>query len=89
MDEQMNKEREMSKEPEKAETKAEKIEAHHPPPPPVPVPSNDLLIALLATDWLRGDKRHFDVVLSKTRALLKQIGPEGADALAELDGLKV
>ena len=47
------------------------------------------LIALLATDWLRGDKRHFAVVLSKTRALLKQIGPEGADALAELDGLKV
>ena len=85
----MNKEREMSKEPEKAETKAEKIEAHHPHPQPVPVHSNDLLIALLATDWLRGDKRHFDVVLSKTRALLKQIGPEGADALAELDGLKV
>ena len=81
----MNKEREMSKEPEKVE----KTEAHHPHPPPVPTPSNDLLIALLATDWLRGDKRHFDVVLGKTRALLKQIGPEGADALAELDGLKV
>lgn len=71
----------MSKEPEKAETKAE----HHPHPPPK---SNDLLIALLATDWLRGDKRHFAAVLSKTRALLKQIGPEGADALAELDGLR-
>jgi len=85
LDEPMNKEREMSKEPEKAETKAE----HHPHPPPVPVPSNDLLIALLATDWLRGDKRHFASVLSKTRALLKQIGPEGAEALAELDGLKV
>jgi hypothetical protein len=48
-----------------------------------------LLIALLATDWLRGDKRHFASVLSKTRALLKQIGPDGAEALAELDGLKV
>ena len=72
----------MSKEPEKAEPKAEH-------PPPVPVPGNDLLIALLATDWLRGDKRHFAVVLSKTRALLKQIGPDGAEALAELDGLKV
>ena len=84
----MNKEREMSKEPEKAEKTEAKAE-HHPHPPPVPTPSNDLLIALLATDWLRGDKRHFAAVLSKTRALLKQIGPEGADALAELDGLKV
>ena len=85
----MNKEREMSKEPEKADKNETKTEAHHPHPPPVPTPSNDLLIALLATDWLRGDKRHFAVVLSKTRALLKQIGPDGADALAELDGLKV
>jgi hypothetical protein len=51
--------------------------------------SVNLLIALLATDWLRGDKRHYAALLSQTRRLLKELGDDGADALAELDGLRV
>jgi hypothetical protein len=50
--------------------------------------SLDLLVALLATDWLRGDKRHYGALLSQTRRLLKELGTDGADALAELDGLR-
>jgi hypothetical protein len=64
-----------------------KHEASHPPSPGLK--SLDLLVALLATDWLRGDKRHYGALLSQTRRLLTELGTDGADALAELDGLRV
>jgi hypothetical protein len=48
--------------------------------------SLELLIALLATDWLVGDKAHYAVLRSQTLKLLTQIGEDGAEAKARLEG---
>ena len=46
----------------------------------------DLLIALLATDWLIGDKHHYAILRQQTVKLLTQIGEDGTEALLRLEG---
>src|SRR4249920_243954 len=48
--------------------------------------SADMLLLLLATDWLVGDKSHYDVIRRATRKLLTDAGEDGAEALLRLEG---
>jgi len=81
----------MSKEPAHAETK----EMMHPHDADLaaeakakkatdPV-SRDLMLLLLVTDWLHGDKHHYDMIRKAAIKLLKDAGADGAEALARLE----
>ena len=48
--------------------------------------SADVLLLLLATDWLVGDKSHYDVIRRAVRKLLTDAGESGAEALLRLEG---
>lgn len=48
--------------------------------------SADMLLLLLATDWLVGDKSHYDVIRRAVRKLLTDAGEDGAEALLRLEG---
>jgi hypothetical protein len=48
--------------------------------------SLELLVALLATDWLVGDKAHYAMLRQQTIKLLTQIGEDGAEAKLRLEG---
>jgi hypothetical protein len=45
----------------------------------------EMLVAMLATDWLHGDKHHYDAVHEMTTRLLTQLGEDGAAARARLE----
>lgn len=48
--------------------------------------SRDLMVLLLATDWLVGDKSHYDVIRRAVRKLLADAGEDGEEALLRLEG---
>jgi hypothetical protein len=47
--------------------------------------SRDLMVLLLVTDWLHGDKHHYDAIRKGVLKLLKDAGEDGAEALARLE----
>ena len=57
------------------------------PDPAAAEHARQLLLALIATDWLIGDKSHYTAIRAHAIRVLKQLGPEGAAALARLEGM--
>jgi hypothetical protein len=47
----------------------------------------NLLIALLAADWVVGDKHHYALIRKQTLKLLGDLGADGAEAKARLEGM--
>jgi hypothetical protein len=47
----------------------------------------NLLIAMLATDWVVGDKHHYAIIRKQTLKLLGDLGADGAETKARLEGL--
>jgi len=47
----------------------------------------NLLIAMLATDWVVGDKHHYAIIRKQTLKLLTDLGADGAETKARLEGL--
>jgi len=47
--------------------------------------SRDLMLLLLVTDWLHGDKHHYDMIRKAVIKLLTDAGADGAEALARLE----
>jgi len=47
--------------------------------------SRDLMLLLLVTDWLHGDKHHYAVIRKAVLKLLTDAGEDGAEALARLE----
>jgi len=46
--------------------------------------SRDLMLLLLVTDWLHGDKHHYATIRKAVIKLLTDAGEDGAEALARL-----
>jgi hypothetical protein len=51
--------------------------------------SPNMLLALMAVDWLRGDRLHQAAIRKQAMALLESLGDEGAEAKASLEGTGV
>jgi len=47
----------------------------------------NLLLAMLAADWVVGDKHHYAAIRAQTLKLLTDLGKEGAETKARLEGL--
>jgi hypothetical protein len=70
--------------PEDSDTKS----VPKPGPASVVAPRPDLLLALLACDWIVGDKTHYGVIRAATiRLLTGMADPEAKAALARLEGM--
>jgi hypothetical protein len=46
-----------------------------------------LLLAMLAADWVVGDKHHYAEIRHQALLALAEAGKDGAEALARLEGL--
>ena len=67
----------------------------HPEAAPAPKPADkaaekarpDLLLAMLAADWVVGDKHHYAQIRKQALAMLTEAGKDGLEAKARLEGL--
>ena len=57
------------------------------PGPGLVAPRPDLLLALLATDWVIGDKHHYASIRAAVLRLLENLGEDGKEAKARLEGM--
>jgi hypothetical protein len=57
------------------------------PGPGILPPNLNLLVALLATDWVIGDKHHYAMIRSPALKLLGDLGKDGAEAKARIEGM--
>lgn len=58
------------------------------PGPGIVAPRPDLLLALIAVDWIVGDKKHYQLVRDMTLRLLENLGEDGKEAKARLEGME-
>jgi hypothetical protein len=49
----------------------------------------NMLLALMAVDWLRGDRMHQAAIREQAMALLGTLGDDGAEIKASLEGTGV
>ena len=70
-------------------THEDKAPAHAEAPKAAPLtPAGiNLLIAMLATDWVVGDKHHYAAIRAQALRLLTDLGKDGAETKARLEGL--
>jgi hypothetical protein len=57
------------------------------PGPGIMAPRPDYLLAMIATDWLIGDKHHYAAVRAATLRLLENLGEDGKEAKARIGGM--
>jgi hypothetical protein len=57
------------------------------PGPGIVAPRPDLLLALLATDWIIGDKHHYAAIRGQVLRLLENLGEDGKEAKARIEGM--
>ena len=51
--------------------------------------SAEMAMLLLATDWLHGDKHHYDIIRKAVLKVLTDMGEDGAEAKARLETVRL
>jgi hypothetical protein len=57
------------------------------PGPGLVAPRPDYLLAMLATDYIIGDKHHYALIRAAALRLLENLGEDGKEAKARIEGM--